>query len=111
MIARAALLVEKPDVAAGGERLALGSADDHILDRGIDPGRIMSARYPSFFWKRWLRRSLDFDPPNALYDWTLATPMMSTEDSGFRDYWCDAELKDTPESDGSCRFEFVAPRP
>jgi flavin-dependent dehydrogenase len=59
-------------------RLAGHAIADHILDRGIDPGRIMSSRYPAFFWKRWLRRTLDFDPPNAVYDWMLATPIMCT---------------------------------
>ena len=70
-------------LTAGGIHNALESGwhaghaiADHILDGGVDPGRVLAARYPSFFWKRWLRRSFDFDPPNALYDWTLSTPLM-----------------------------------
>ena len=31
---------------------------------------------PVVLLEAWLRRSLDFDPPNALYDWTLSTPVM-----------------------------------
>jgi flavin-dependent dehydrogenase len=70
-------------LTAGGIHNALESGwyaghaiADHLLDGGVDPGRALAVRYPSFFWKQWLRRSLDFDPPNALYDWTLSTPVM-----------------------------------
>jgi digeranylgeranylglycerophospholipid reductase len=70
-------------LTAGGIHNALESGwyaghaiADHILDGGVDPGRTVAARYPSFFWKRWLRRGLDCDPPNVVYDWALSTPMM-----------------------------------
>jgi flavin-dependent dehydrogenase len=72
-------------LTAGGIHNALESGwiaghaiADHLLDGGIQPGRMLAMQYPSFFWKRWLRRGLDFDPPNAFYNWTLATPVMRT---------------------------------
>ncbi len=72
-------------LTAGGIHNALESGwyaghaiADHLLDAGVDPGRAMAARYPSFFWKRWLRRSFNFDLPNAMYDYALSTPLMRT---------------------------------
>jgi flavin-dependent dehydrogenase len=72
-------------LTAGGIHNALESGwyaghaiADYILDGGVDPGRALAARYPSFFWKRCLRRSFDIDPPNAIYDWTMSTPLMRT---------------------------------
>jgi len=70
-------------LTAGGIHNALESGwcaghaiADHLLDGGVEPGHAVAAKYPKFFWKSCLRRAFDFDPPNAVYDWTLSTPMM-----------------------------------
>lgn len=49
---------------------------DYLLDGGTDPGRVLLREYPRYRWKAWLRRGLDRDPPNWLYDWTLGLPPM-----------------------------------
>lgn len=70
-------------LTAGGIHNALESGwyaghaiADHLLDGGVDPGRVMAARYPSFFWKQALRRVFDFDVPNGAYDLMLNTPAL-----------------------------------
>ena len=70
-------------LTAGGIHTALESGwraghavAEFLLDGGVEPGRALRARYPAFSWKRWLRRALDFDPPNGLYDWALTTPAL-----------------------------------
>ena len=49
---------------------------DHLLDGGPDPGRVLAREYPRYRWKALLRRALDRDPPNWVYDWTLGLPPM-----------------------------------
>jgi len=49
---------------------------DHLLDGGPSPGSILAREYPRYRWKTWLRRGLDRDPPNWLYDWTVGLPPM-----------------------------------
>jgi flavin-dependent dehydrogenase len=70
-------------LTAGGIHTALESGwraghaiADYLLDRGVEPGRALHARNPSFSRKRWLRQAFDFDPPNGLYDWALTTPVL-----------------------------------
>jgi digeranylgeranylglycerophospholipid reductase len=57
-------------------RRAAQVISDHLLDGGPDPGRILAGEYPRYRWKTMLRRGLDRDPPNWLYDWTLGLPPM-----------------------------------
>jgi flavin-dependent dehydrogenase len=47
---------------------------DFLLDGGWEPGRALRPHYPSFTFKRLLRRVFDMRPANALYDWGIATP-------------------------------------
>ena len=49
---------------------------DHLLDGGPDPARVLAREYPRYRWKALLRRALDRDPPNWVYDWTLGLPPM-----------------------------------
>ena len=49
---------------------------DHLLDGGPDPGQVLAREYPHYRWKALLRRALDRDPPNLVYDWTLGLPPM-----------------------------------
>lgn len=44
---------------------------DHLLDGGADPGAVLDGEYPRYRWKALLRRALDRDPPNWLYDRAL----------------------------------------
>lgn len=55
-------------------RRAAQSISDYLRDGGPDPGRVMAGEYPRYRWKALLRRGLDRDPPNWLYDWTLDLP-------------------------------------
>jgi geranylgeranyl reductase family protein len=57
-------------------RRAAQVISDYLLDDGPDPGRVLAREYPRYRWKALLRRGLDRDPPNWLYDWTLALPPM-----------------------------------
>lgn len=57
-------------------RRAAQVISDHLLDGGPDPGRILAGEYPRYRWKKMLRRGLDRDPPNWLFDWTLGLPPM-----------------------------------
>ena len=57
-------------------RRAGQTISDYLLDGGPDPGRVMAREYPRYRWKALLRRGLDRDPPNWLYDWTLGLPPM-----------------------------------
>lgn len=57
-------------------RRAAQAISDYLLDGGPDPGRVMAHEYPRYRWKAVLRRALDRDPPNWLYDWTLGLPPM-----------------------------------
>lgn len=41
-----------------------------------EPGEILAAEYPRYFWKSLLRRGLDLGPPNWLYELALGTPPM-----------------------------------
>jgi flavin-dependent dehydrogenase len=70
-------------LTAGGIHTALESGwraghaiADYLVDGGVEPGRALRPCYPSFSWKRLLRRTFDFDAPNGLYDWALTTPVM-----------------------------------
>jgi digeranylgeranylglycerophospholipid reductase len=70
-------------LTAGGIHPALESGwraghavADYLLDGGVEPGRALLPRHPSFSWTRLLRRTFDFDAPNGLYDWALTTPAM-----------------------------------
>lgn len=58
-----------------GKRAAALIAD-HLMEGGPDPGPILAREYPRYRWKAWLRRGLDRDPPNWLYDWTLGLAPM-----------------------------------
>ncbi len=49
---------------------------DHLLDDGPDPGGVLAREYPRHRWKALLRRGIDRDPPNWLYDWSLGLPPM-----------------------------------
>lgn len=57
-------------------RRAAQVISDHLLDGGPDPGKALAREYPRYRWKALLRRGLDRDPPNWLYDWTLGLPPM-----------------------------------
>lgn len=57
-------------------RRAAQVISDHLLDGGPDPGKVLLREYPRYRWKALLRRGLDRDPPNWLYDWTLGLPPM-----------------------------------
>ncbi len=57
-------------------RRAAQVISDHLQDGGPDPGRLLAREYPRYRWKALLRRGLDSDPPNWLYDWTLGLPPM-----------------------------------
>jgi geranylgeranyl reductase family protein len=57
-------------------RRAAQVISDHLLDGGPAPGRVLDREYPRYRWKALLRRGLDRDPPNWLYDWTLGLPPM-----------------------------------
>ncbi len=48
---------------------------DHLCEDGPDPGRILAAEYPRYRWKMLLRRGIDRDPPNWMYDWSLGLPV------------------------------------
>jgi digeranylgeranylglycerophospholipid reductase len=62
-------------LTAGGIHTALSSGwragialADHLLSGGAHPAETLRARRPRFFFKRALRRLLDCDPPNWVYD-------------------------------------------
>lgn len=57
-------------------RRAAQVISDYLLDGGPDPGRVLAREYPRYRWKALLRRGLDRDPPNWLYDLTLGLPPM-----------------------------------
>lgn len=57
-------------------RMAADAVADHLLDGGAEPGPQVAAHYPGYRWKALLRRLLDLDPPNALYDALFALPPM-----------------------------------
>jgi geranylgeranyl reductase family protein len=57
-------------------RRAAQVISDYLQDGGPDPGRVLAREYPRYRWKALLRRGLDRDPPNWLYDWTLGLPPM-----------------------------------
>ena len=57
-------------------RRAAQVISDYLLDGGPDPGRVLAREYPRYRWKALLRRGLDRDPPNWLYDWSLGLPPM-----------------------------------
>ena len=49
-----------------------GDAVAEYLEQGApDPGPRMAAAYPRYRWKGWLRRLLDIDPPDWLYERVL----------------------------------------
>ncbi len=49
---------------------------NHLLAGGPDPGAVLAGEYPRYRWKTMLRRGLDRDPPNWLYDLTLGMAPM-----------------------------------
>ena len=55
-------------------RRAAQAISDHLLDGGPDPGHELAREYPRYRWKALLRRGLDRDPPNWIYDWTIGLP-------------------------------------
>jgi geranylgeranyl reductase family protein len=57
-------------------RRAAQVISDYLQDDGPDPGHVLAREYPRYRWKALLRRGLDRDPPNWLYDWTLGLPPM-----------------------------------
>lgn len=57
-------------------RRAAQAISDHLLDGGPDPALVLAREYPRYRWKALLRRGLDRDPPNWLYDRTLGLPPM-----------------------------------
>lgn len=68
-------------LTAGGIHTAIQSgrhaaeAIAHYLqDGGPNPGFVMGAKYPRYLWKSMMRRVLDLDPPNWIYDRVLGLP-------------------------------------
>ncbi|MBI3858374.1 MAG: NAD(P)/FAD-dependent oxidoreductase [Planctomycetes bacterium] len=57
-----------------GRRAGLAIAE-HLLDGGRPLPRLLADAYPSFFWKRWLRRAIDLRPPNSWIDAALSNPL------------------------------------
>lgn len=47
---------------------------DHLQHGGPAPGPAITAEYPRYRWKSMMRRALDLDPPNWLYNWSLGLP-------------------------------------
>lgn len=67
-------------LTAGGIHTAIDSGwhaahaiADFLGGRAIHPGAALESHYPRFRLKRWLRRALDLNPPNALYNLLLAS--------------------------------------
>ena len=55
-------------------RRAAEAIGDYLEQGGPDPGPVLAREYPRYRWKALLRRTLDFDTPNWLYDLTLGLP-------------------------------------
>jgi flavin-dependent dehydrogenase len=60
-----------------GRRAGLAIAG-HLLDAGPRPEEILRHSYPTFFWKRGLRRLMDLRPPNRLYDATFGSALFQS---------------------------------
>jgi geranylgeranyl reductase family protein len=58
-----------------GARAAEAVAD-HLAGKAPDPALALPRQYPKFRAKRWLRRALDFGPPNWLVNFMLGTAPM-----------------------------------
>ncbi len=54
-------------------RRAADAIADHLEAGGPHPGPLLARAYPSYVWKRLLRRALDLGPPNWLYNAVLNT--------------------------------------
>jgi digeranylgeranylglycerophospholipid reductase len=86
MAGRGALLVGDAaglvsPLTAGGIHTALNSGraaglaiSDHLLDAGPDPGPVVRATVPSFFFKKMMRAAMDVPVPPGVYDFALAHP-------------------------------------
>jgi digeranylgeranylglycerophospholipid reductase len=68
-------------LTAGGIHTALGSGRaagvaiaSHLLEGGPTPDLALRGTYPTFPWKRAMRRAMDLEPPNALLDLALGSP-------------------------------------
>ncbi len=62
-------------LTAGGIHTALGSGRaaglaiaSHLHHGGPTPDIALTGTYPTFTWKRMLRRAMDLEPPNPLVD-------------------------------------------
>ena len=69
-------------LTAGGIHTALESGwrsghaiADFLRDNGPHPGAALEPHYPRFRLKRMMRRALDANPPNALYNLLLGNPL------------------------------------
>lgn len=67
-------------LTAGGIHTALDSGwraahaiADYLLDGGAHPGAALDRHYPHFRLKRLLRRVLELNPPNSLYNFLLSS--------------------------------------
>ena len=56
-----------------GRRAGLAIAE-HLLDGGRPLPWLLADAYPTFFWKRWLRRAIDLRPPNGWIDAAFSSP-------------------------------------
>jgi flavin-dependent dehydrogenase len=72
-------------LTAGGIHTALDSGwraahaiADYLLDGGAHPGAALDRHYPRFRLKRMLRRMLELNPPNRLYNFLLASAPFTT---------------------------------
>jgi flavin-dependent dehydrogenase len=70
-------------LTAGGIHLAFesGARGAELIAEQLVRGRARPLRraeleYPRFFWKRWLRRLIDWRPPNAWLDRLLSQPLL-----------------------------------
>ena len=68
-------------LTAGGIHTALGSGRaaglaiaSHLHHGGPTPDIALTGTYPTFTWKRMLRRAMDLEPPNALVDLAFGSP-------------------------------------
>jgi digeranylgeranylglycerophospholipid reductase len=71
-------------LTAGGIHTALDSGwraahaiADYLLDGGAHPGAALDRHYPRFHMKRILRRVLEVNPPNSLYNFLLSSAPFS----------------------------------
>lgn len=68
-------------LTAGGIHTAIDSgwhaahAIADFLDGGPPPDTALEKHYPRFRLKRWMRRALDINPPNSLYNLMLGNPL------------------------------------